>query len=251
MRIFGLTYILVALYRSVFVSSYLEQLAWFNTVANSSLLIRCFAIFSEISFAALIMLALLRLNKDVPAPAGHHPGRFLKFMETKSPYLFFICLCTAQVFATTATIVKIDVLFAIEETLWGFAFLAILPLVIIQLKRVYSCKDSKSAKQLKLYRIFTVIMIIFTIGYCGYSVFYHLPIEYWPHAIAQLQMQTPVPAIRTGAQAIHDAFFVVHECRSLATWGGIGFIIWHSGYFSICVWMVLFFMNGPRKLKIG
>ena len=249
MRILGLIYVLVALYRSIFVSSYLGQLAWFDSLANSSLLIRFFAIFSEVSFAGLIMLALLQVNKEVPKPAHYFPGRLMRFVETKTPYVFFICLCTAQLFATTATIVKMDVLFAIEETLWGFAFLSILPLLIIQIRRVYSYKDEKARREFRLFRIFAVILTVFTVGYCSYSVFYHLPIEYWPSAIAQLQMASPIPAIRTGLPAIRDAFFVVHETKDLASWGGIGFIIWHSGYFSICVWMVLFFMNGPRKLK--
>ena len=54
MRSFGAIFIVVALYRSIFVSSYLNQLAWFDTIANSSLLIRSFAIFAEISFASSV-----------------------------------------------------------------------------------------------------------------------------------------------------------------------------------------------------
>ncbi len=54
MRTMGLVFVGVALYRSIFVSSYLEQLAWFDSVLNSSLLIRCLAIFAELSFAGLI-----------------------------------------------------------------------------------------------------------------------------------------------------------------------------------------------------
>jgi hypothetical protein len=249
MRSFGAIYVLVALYRSIFISSYLDQLAWFDSPANSSLLIRTLAIFAEISWAALITLSLLQTNKEVPAAAGPRRSGFYGFLTTKTPYLFFLCLCVAQVFATSATITKLDILFAIEETLWGFAFLSILPLVIIQLRRVHALKDKQSIKELRLFRIFTIMMTIFCIGYSGYSLFYHLPIEYWPKAIAQLRMDTPLPAIRTGMQAVKDAFLVVHETKDLATWGGIGFVIWHSGYFSLCVWMVLFMMNGPRRRK--
>ncbi len=43
MRLMGLIFALVALYRAIFVSRYLHQYAWFDTVANSSLLIRTFA----------------------------------------------------------------------------------------------------------------------------------------------------------------------------------------------------------------
>jgi hypothetical protein len=69
-------------------------------------------------------------------------------------------------------------------------------------------------------------------------------------ALAQLRSAAPVPAIGTGIEAVRDAFFVVRETKDLAAWGGLGFVIWHSGYFSICVWMVLFLMNGPRRLKL-
>lgn len=249
MRNFGAIFILVAVYRSVFVSSYLNQLAWFDTIANSSLLIRFFAIFAEISFASLIMLALLQLNKEVPNSARGTAGRAPDFLLTKTPYVFFACIFIAQFFATTATITKIEVLFAIEETLWGIAFLSVLPLILIQRARIYSYRDRNAREELKLYRGFTVMMAVFTVGYCAYSLFYHLPIEYWPSAIAQLQMENPVPTIRTGGQAVKDAFFVVDETKDLSTWGGVGFLIWYTGYFSLCGWMVLFLMIGPRRLK--
>ena len=87
MRNFGAIFILVAVYRSVFVSSYLNQLAWFDTIANSSLLIRFFAVFAEISFASLIMLALLQLNKEVPVPSLGAPVRPPCLLLTKTPYL--------------------------------------------------------------------------------------------------------------------------------------------------------------------
>jgi hypothetical protein len=248
MRSFGAIFILVAVYRSVFVSNYLNQLAWFDTIANSSLLIRFFAIFAEISFASLIMLALLQLNRELPESAQGTSKPASGFLLTKTPYVHFACIFIAQFFATTATVTKMEVLFAIEETLWGIAFLSILPLILVQLGRVYSYKDSKSREELKLYRGFTLMMAVFTVGYCGYSLFYHLPIELWPGAIAQLQMENPIPAIRTGGQAVKDAFFVVNETKDFARWGGVGFLIWYTGYFSLCGWMVLFLMTGPRKV---
>ena len=47
----------------------------------------------------------------------------------------------------------------------------------------------------------------------------------------------------------YDALLVVNETKDLSEWGDIGFLIWHSGYFSICVWIVLFLMRGPRLLR--
>ena len=65
MRFMGLAFTLVAMYRSVFVSRYLYQYGWFDTIANSSLIIRSSAWVAELSFAGLIALAMLRFNKDM------------------------------------------------------------------------------------------------------------------------------------------------------------------------------------------
>jgi hypothetical protein len=64
-------------------------------------------------------------------------------------------------------------------------------------------------------------------------------------------MPNPEPAFRFGFPAIRDALLIVHETKDLGAWGGMGFIIWHTGYFSICVWMALFLMTGPRLSKIA
>jgi hypothetical protein len=63
-------------------------------------------------------------------------------------------------------------------------------------------------------------------------------------------MQSPEPAFKFGFQAIRDALLIVHETKDLTVWGGIGFVIWHTAYFSICGWIVLFLMTGPRRLNI-
>jgi hypothetical protein len=57
--------------------------------------------------------------------------------------------------------------------------------------------------------------------------------------------------IRRGSAsaAVRDAFLIVHKTRSLEDWGGMGFVVWHTGYFSICVWMALFLMTRPRLLR--
>jgi len=250
MRVLGLAYCLVALYRSIFVSRYLTQLAWFNSILNSSLLIRCFAIIAELAFAALIAKSLLRLNKDIPGILNKTDNYILSFFKLKTPYLFFIFIFLAQFFATAGLITKIRLLFAIEETLWGLSFILITPLVIIQLKRIFLIKDKILKKQFRLAKAFSFVMIVFCVGYVIYSLGYHLPYEYWPAAIAQWQMENPVPAFKFGNEAIYEALTIVNVSRDLNEWGGIGFIIWHTGYFSICVWMVLLFMSGPRKVEV-
>jgi len=176
MRILGLAYCLVALYRSVFVSRYLTQLAWFDTILNSSLLIRGFAVIAELSFAALIANSLLRLNKDIPGIIKKTDKNLLRFLKLKTPYLFFIFLLIAQFFATSGLITKIRLLFAIEETLWGLAFLMITPLVIMQLQSISSIKDGILKKQFRLAKAFSIVMTVFCVGYGIYSLGYHLPI---------------------------------------------------------------------------
>src|SRR5262249_2927961 len=65
MRIMGVTFTIVGAYRSVFVSRYATQMAWFDTLANSSLLIRGLALFAEVSFSGLFALALIHANRDL------------------------------------------------------------------------------------------------------------------------------------------------------------------------------------------
>jgi hypothetical protein len=244
MRCLGLVFVSVALYRSVFVSSYLHQLAWFDSLANSSLLIRFLAIFAELSFAGLFMFSMLQVNRDIPDPRGDPQSALSTFFYTRAPYILFACIFIAQFFATTALVTKLEVLFAIEETLWGLGFLSILPLAISQWRRVGAM--ATGGDDFKLYRVFTAMNAAFCILYCSYSVFYHLPIELWPPVIQDIQSGNVV--FHTGVAAISNAFQVVNQTRDFAEWGGIGFFIWHSGYFSLCVWMALFMMNGPRLL---
>ncbi len=244
MKLMGMIFVSVALYRSVFVSSYLEQLAWFDSLANSSLFIRSLAFFAELSFAGLFMFAMLRASRDLGLyPAGKQ--HLLSVLVSRAPKFLFLCIFTAQFFATTALITKFEVLFAIEETLWGMAFLSIFPLAIKQLYTVL--KSDRSAAELRLLKLFVWLNVIWLVGYCSYSVFYHLPIEYWPHVLENLRQGNY--QFNVSLQAVKDAFLVVNETKNLSEWGGVGFLIWHSGYFSICVWIVLFLMLGPRLLS--
>jgi len=245
MRMMGVIFTIVAAYRAVFVSRYTPQLAWFDSIANSSLLIRMFAIAAELSFSGLFALALLRVNRDLPAGDGPHTNKFKIFMTTLSPYVLFGCIFLAQFFATSGLITKNLTLFAIEETLWTLGFLSVLPLAFIQLRRVFIIKDEKTLSQIKMLRRSTTIIAAWCLFYCIYGLFYHLPLETWPSAINQIE--TGLPVIKTGASAIRDAFVIVNETKNYSDWG-FGFLFWHSSYFTILVWISIFLMQAPRKM---
>jgi hypothetical protein len=248
MRIMGLIFVVVALYRSIFVSSYLRQLAWFDSVLNSSLLIRSFAIFAELCFAGLIAKGLLRMNEDIPELINKE-NKFQTFLQTRTPILLFLCIFIANIFATSATITKIDLLFAIEETFWGIGFVCIIPMLIISLRKLSAYRNTPEWVNMRQVRIMLIVISAYCIVYSLLELGFFLPVLYWPNAIAQLQMPNPEPAFRFGIQAIRDAFLIVHETKDLTAWGGMGFIIWHTAYFSVCVWIILFLMTGPRLLN--
>jgi len=248
MRTLGLVFVAVAFYRAIFVSSYLEQLAWFDSVLNSSLLIRCLAIFAELSFAGLIATSLLRMNKEVPGLVNTD-NMFVAFLQTKTPIVLFACIFIANIFATSATITKINLLFALEETCWGVGFVSIIPMLLISLRKLSAYRNTAKWPALRQFRIMLTLIAVFSIGYSLFELGFNLPVVYWPSAIVQLQMPHPEPVFRFGVQAVRDAFFIVHATKDLGAWGGMGFVIWHTGYFSICVWMVLFLMTGPRLLN--
>ncbi len=246
MRIMGIIFILVAAYRSVFVSRYITQLAWFDNVFNSSLLIRLFAIAAELSFSGLIALAMLQINRDIPAPNAKNENGFKSFLTSKSPYFLMVCIFLAQFFATAGVITKSKTLFAIEETFWTLGFLAVLPLAIMQVRRVFAIRDKKEIEQTQLLRRSTIIIAAWCVIYCCYGLFYHLPLESWAGAINQIK--TGIPEIKTGTKAIMDAFLIVNESKEYSDWG-FGFLLWHSAYFSICAWISIFLMQAPKKIK--
>jgi len=245
MRIMGIIFTLVAAYRAVFVSRYLAQMAWFDSIANSSLLIRLFAIAAELSFSGLIALEMLQVNKDLPSTGNEDNSGFMSFLTTKSPYVLLISILAAQFFATSGLIIKSRLLFAIEETLWTFGFLSVVPLSIMQLRRVYRIKDTGLVNRLSMLKKSTAIVAVWCVFYCCYGLFYHLPFENWPGAIEQIQ--TGFPVIKSGASALVDAFTIVNESKEYSDWG-FGFLLWHSAYFTICVWIAIFLMQAPRIL---
>ena len=245
MRIMGVIFTLVGAYRAVFVSRYFTQMAWFDSIANSSLLIRIFAIAAELSFSGLFVLGMLQLEKDLPPDRVTDTNRFKLFLTKKSPYVLWASIFLAQFFATGGLIMKSKLLFAIEETLWTFGFLSVLPLAIMQLRRVYALRNRESVARLRLLRQFTVITLLWCVFYCSYGLFYHLPFENWAGAMDQIT--SGLPEIKTGTSAIVDAFTIVYESKEYGDWG-FGFLLWHSAYFTVCVWISLFLMQAPRIL---
>jgi hypothetical protein len=242
MRIMGLVFTLVACYRAIFVSRYLYQYAWFDTVLNSSLLIRLFAWSAEMSFSGLIAFAMLRFNKDLPGQ--NRPSNVIAvFFQTKAPYILIACIFVAQFFATAGLISKSRLAFAIEETLWSLGFIMILPLAFIQFYRVFTVKDEAIGRRLLILKSFAIVNLCWGIIYCSYGLVYHLPTEYWTTAFNQIN--TGIPEIKLGFSAIFEAFSVVNVTHDYNDWG-FGFMFWHSAYFSVCVWISLFMMRAPR-----
>lgn len=242
MRIMGIVFTLVAFYRSIFVSRYLYQYAWFDTVLNSSLLIRLFAWFAELSFAGLIAFAMLRFNKDLPS-SQRTANPVTAFIHTKSPDVLIACIFVAQFFATTGLITKSRLAFAIEETLWSLGFLSILPLAFVQFRRVFRLSGRTPSDGLAMLKSFAVINFGWCVIYCTYGLVYHLPTEYWVSAFQQIE--TGIPEIKQGISALWEAFSVVNVTHDYNDWG-FGFFLWHSAYFTVCVWISLFLMRAPR-----
>jgi len=240
MMILGIIFTFVGAYRSVFVSRYLTQLAWFDTIANSSLLIRSMALFAEISFALLFALTMLRIERDVPTHNSHSK---LHRLIAKGPYIIVISIFLAQFFAYGGLIFKSRLSFAIEETLWTVGFLSILPLALIQMKNLWSQRQP----QLKSLRIASIVIACWTVIYCIYGLAFHLPMEYWTSAIEQLH--TNIPPLKSGWMAVKEAFFDVNPSHNYNDWG-FGFVLWHSAYFTICVWISLLLMRAPRRLDL-
>lgn len=233
LRILGIVFSSVALYRSIFVSSYPNRLAWFDTVFNSPLIIRSLALLAEMSYIGMIAIILLKLNRDIPL-IGNGKRDNIRSLLAKTPYVAVGCIFLAQFFAFGGLITQYLVLFAIEETLWAIAFLSIVPLIAVRLKQMKKQKFIERG-----YKTFLIIMAVWCVGYLVFQC-YMLPFIHYAELSQDIGRVVPQDALR-------QAIFSFTATRDFDTWGGLGFFIWHSGYFSICVWMVLFFMSAPRK----
>jgi hypothetical protein len=240
MRIMGVTFTLVGAYRSVFVSRYSTQMAWFDTLANSSLLIRGFALFAEVAFSGQFALALIRANRDLALDPAAPVARLF---ARRAPHILWSCIILAQVFATTGVITKSELAFAIEETLWSIGFLTVLPLAILQLRRASAMRDSGRVQPIGR---FALLNVLWCTAYCIFGICLNLPTA-WGAALHQIR--TGIPEIRHGLSAVRDALLVVHESKAWGDWG-FGFLFWHSSYFSVCVWLSLFLMTAPRARRL-
>ena len=221
----GIVFASVALYRSAFVSSYPDRLAWFDVIFNSPFIVRSLAFFAELSFIGIIAAVLLRVLKDLD---------ITNTMAIKTPLVAVGLIFIAQFFAYVGLVNQSQLLFFIEEFLWAAAFLIIFPLVIIGLRKIKTIDIGKSGKA------FLIIMCVWCTGYLLFQLGFALPFMYFP-LIAQDAGRIVPP------DALHQSIFNYRATRDFNEWGGIGFFIWHSGYFSVCVWMTLFFMTAPRK----
>ena len=225
----GCIFVSVALYRSVFVSSYPNRLAWYDTMLNSPFVIRSLAFFAEIAFHGMIAAILRRIVKDLNINQAKG-GRLLAAL----PLVGFWGVVLAQFFAYAGLITQHLTYFAVEETLWAVAFICYVPVVIAALKQRGSLG--------KNYRAFLIVMAVWCAGYLAFQCGYALPFSYYANLAQDIGKAVPPNALQ---QAISGYV----QTRDFDTWGGIGFFIWHTGYFSICSWMTLLFMALIKEKK--
>lgn len=242
LRVCGMIFVCVSMYRSIFVSSYSNRLTWFDSMFNSPLIIRFFATFAEISFAFLAMVPIIHINKEMPARCSFARSKVGSFLVYKLPYATFVCLFIAQFCAYSGLFTQHLTFFAVEETLWALGFLALLPATLTQCINVF--KNHKNDRTYRYIKVFLVILSIYTIGYLIYQFVFSLPFTYYSKIAADLAKNH-----FTFSQGAKLALYEFTAVRDFDTWGGIGFFIWHSGYFSLCTWMNILFAMGPRKLK--
>ena len=239
----GAVFVAVSLYRSIFVCSYPNRISWFDTMFNSPLVIRVFATFAEISFALLVMGPVVHLNKEMPLRTCKFANSSIgNFMVYKMPYGTFICLFAAQFCAYSGLVTQHLTIFAIEETLWTIGFFCSFPAALCHLVDVF--KHHKNDRSMRLIKLQLVLLCVYTFGYLIYQIGFSLPFTYYSQLAADLAKPHYY-----GMQAVKDAVFKFSMCRDFNEWGGIGFFIWHSGYFSICTCMNMVFAMAPRKLK--
>ncbi len=106
-----------------------------------------------------------------------------------------------------------------------------------------SNRNKLPVTSLSMLRAFALVNAAWCIICCTYSLVYHLPTEYWATAFEQIR--TGIPEIKYGLSAVADAFSIVNVTHNYEDWG-LGFVFWHSSYFTVCAWIALFLMRAPR-----
>ena len=226
--VLGLIFVTVACYRTIFVSDYPDRLAWFGTMFNSPFVIRSLALCAELSFIGLLAWVL----RSLP-PIGDALSSLDRAMRVL-PIIAVCCIGAAQFFSFGGLITQFNFLFAIEETLWALAFISLTPVVVVRLRRRAPADSNR--------RIFLIIMAVWCFGYLAFQLFYALPFMYYAHLADGLRTIV-------FSDALHQSIFNFTATHDYSTWGGIGFFIWQSGYFSICSWIVLYAMTVPIHSK--
>ncbi len=234
MRIMAVIFTLVSAYRAISVWSIPYTFRIPNTLA-------------EVSFAGLFGYAMLRFNTYLPATDDARANKFKSFI-TKTPYILVGCLILAQPIDTWGGITHFVLRGVFVETLWAIGFLSVLPLAIIQLRRVFSIKDKEAVERLRILRYSAIIIVTWCVVYCMYRWLFTLP-GMWGRALYILE--TEGIQLETGIQAIIDALgFRTRTSLEYSDWS-FSFLIWHSAYFSVCTWISIFLMKAPRPREIS
>ena len=234
MRIMGVIFTLVSAYRAISVWAIPYTFRIPNTIA-------------EVSFAGLFAYAMLRFNSYLPATDDARANKFKLFI-TKTPYILVGCLILAQPIDTWGGITHFALRGVLVETLWGIGFLSVLPLAIIQLRRVSSIKDKEAKERLRILKYSAIIIVTWCVVYCMYRWIFTLP-GMWGRALYILE--TEGITLETGIQAIIDVLGIrTRTSLEYRDWG-FYYLIWHSAYFSILTWISIFLMKAPRPREIS
>jgi len=236
MRLMGIFVTVVSAYRAI-------------AVWNTPYTFRIPNTFAEVSFAGLITFAMLKFNEYIPAPEKANRNKFTKFYLTKSPYILLGCLVLAQPIDTLGAIYNMALRGPFVETLWGIGFLSVLPLAIIQLRRVFKIKDKEAIKRFRVLRYSAIVIASWCIIYGLYSVAFHLP-DIWEYAINN-RITEGVTGHPTFIQGVIESLgFRTRTSLEYGDWG-FGYLLWHSAYFSVITWVSLFLMKAPRPREIS
>jgi hypothetical protein len=104
--LFGWIFTAVALYRAILPTMYEKRTVWYETPANSTMVVRLIALVAEVCFAFLVFY-VYKSKGVIVMP-------------------FLVLIIVAQFFATTGAYTAYNWLFCIEESLWALAGLILL-----------------------------------------------------------------------------------------------------------------------------
>mmetsp|Transcript_54129 Transcript_54129/g.150579 ORF Transcript_54129/g.150579 Transcript_54129/m.150579 type:complete len:369 (-) Transcript_54129:33-1139(-) len=247
MLVLAAPYVLVCAWRTYFPNQYESRHVWWDTPLSSILLARTMATIAELSWIAQLASALAfcsdQVHRETHRTSTSNGCSWNAYAQV-SARLMFIFICVAECCSFAATISLSNLWFAIEESLWGLAYLITWPAFVHLL---YAAQGSRQDQRCCVGRgyvgLYALLASIFCFFYVPWVAILDVP-PYWEAYQQQLREGFSFLPFWEG---VKDALVKRVVTHSWEAWGPLlSNMIWRATYFGPNVWASILLAFAPR-----